>query len=261
MVNISHPTERLHTMREASAVLRVHPNTIRRWDKEGKIRVVRTERGHRRIPESEINRLLHQTPPIIAPTRPNATREEELSTFLNFVFSYHRDDWDLVRKAVIIRDNYACQECGSKELIEVHHKNGTSRNDPENLATLCQKCHEVHGRALPTPRVPEQRMMQEVREKPAVEEEKKPIPISPAEVEIPRHAILDALEPTGLTQRTAFGDLLSAAMMLGNFTFQDLATRAHCPEAVAITFCERMSACGYLKSENGVFKMDVKVIR
>jgi len=36
----------------------VHPNTLRKWDKQGKIRVVRTVGGRRRMPESEVERLI-----------------------------------------------------------------------------------------------------------------------------------------------------------------------------------------------------------
>ena len=38
-------------------MLGVTTKTIQRWDKEGKIRVVRTVGGRRRIPESEIKRI------------------------------------------------------------------------------------------------------------------------------------------------------------------------------------------------------------
>ena len=38
-------------------LLGLHPRTIQKWDKQGKIRVVRTPGGRRRIPESEIRRL------------------------------------------------------------------------------------------------------------------------------------------------------------------------------------------------------------
>lgn len=50
--------ERLLTLREACKILGIHPNTLRRWEKEGKIRVVRTPKGRRRIPESEVKRLM-----------------------------------------------------------------------------------------------------------------------------------------------------------------------------------------------------------
>jgi len=50
--------ERLLTLKETCKLLGIHPNTLRRWEKEGKIRVVRTPKGRRRIPESEVNRLM-----------------------------------------------------------------------------------------------------------------------------------------------------------------------------------------------------------
>ncbi|MEM2778978.1 MAG: helix-turn-helix domain-containing protein, partial [Candidatus Jordarchaeales archaeon] len=50
--------ERLLTLSEACEGLGVHPNTLRKWDKQGKIRVVRTVSGRRRIPESEVERLM-----------------------------------------------------------------------------------------------------------------------------------------------------------------------------------------------------------
>lgn len=50
--------EKLYTLKQASEILGVHPKTIQKWDREGKIKVVRTPGGRRRIPESEIKRLL-----------------------------------------------------------------------------------------------------------------------------------------------------------------------------------------------------------
>ena len=50
--------EKLYTVKQASEILGVHPETIQKWDREGKIRVVRTPGGRRRIPESEIKRIL-----------------------------------------------------------------------------------------------------------------------------------------------------------------------------------------------------------
>ncbi|MEM3512002.1 MAG: IS607 family transposase [Candidatus Jordarchaeales archaeon] len=50
--------ERLLTLSEACERLGVHPNTLRKWDRQGKIRVVRTVGGRRRIPESEVERLM-----------------------------------------------------------------------------------------------------------------------------------------------------------------------------------------------------------
>jgi excisionase family DNA binding protein len=51
-------SEKLLTLREACRRLGVHPNTLRKWDGEGKISVVRTVGGRRRIPESEVERLI-----------------------------------------------------------------------------------------------------------------------------------------------------------------------------------------------------------
>jgi len=49
--------EKLYTLKEACLLLGLHPRTIQKWDKQGKIRAVRTPGGRRRIPESEIRRL------------------------------------------------------------------------------------------------------------------------------------------------------------------------------------------------------------
>ncbi|HIP25156.1 MAG TPA: MerR family DNA-binding transcriptional regulator, partial [Archaeoglobus profundus] len=45
--------ERLYTMKETSKLLGVTVRTIQRWDKEGKIRCVRTVGGKRRVHENE----------------------------------------------------------------------------------------------------------------------------------------------------------------------------------------------------------------
>ena len=50
--------ERILTVKEAKRILGVTTLTIQRWDKAGKIIVVRTVGGTRRIPESEVRRLL-----------------------------------------------------------------------------------------------------------------------------------------------------------------------------------------------------------
>jgi putative resolvase len=49
--------ERLLTMKEARDLLGVKTRSIQEWDRQGKIRIVRTVGGRRRIPESEILRL------------------------------------------------------------------------------------------------------------------------------------------------------------------------------------------------------------
>jgi len=42
---------------------------------------------------------------------------------------------------VLIRDNYTCQICGSRENIIVHHKKGLKSNNLKDLITLCRICH------------------------------------------------------------------------------------------------------------------------
>lgn len=49
--------EKLYTMKEAKQMLGVQTKTIQRWDRENKIKVVRTPGGRRRIPESEVQRI------------------------------------------------------------------------------------------------------------------------------------------------------------------------------------------------------------
>ena len=46
---------------EAARRLDVHPNTLRRWEREGRLHIVRTPGGWRKVPESELRRLLGDT--------------------------------------------------------------------------------------------------------------------------------------------------------------------------------------------------------
>jgi excisionase family DNA binding protein len=50
------------TLREASALLGVHPATVRQWSDEGKLDTFRTPGGHRRFARTDIERLLHVQP-------------------------------------------------------------------------------------------------------------------------------------------------------------------------------------------------------
>ena len=50
--------EKLYTLRDACEILQIDPTTLRKWDREGKIRCVRLSNNFRRVPESEINRIL-----------------------------------------------------------------------------------------------------------------------------------------------------------------------------------------------------------
>jgi len=52
--------ERLLSPKEAGKLLGVSTKTIQRWDKKGLIKVIRTPTGRRRIPYSEIQRILKE---------------------------------------------------------------------------------------------------------------------------------------------------------------------------------------------------------
>lgn len=52
--------KQLLTMKEAKKMLGVSTRTIQRWDHDGKIKCIRTVGGRRRIPLSEVQRLLKE---------------------------------------------------------------------------------------------------------------------------------------------------------------------------------------------------------
>lgn len=59
------------------------------------------------------------------------------------------------REVVLERDGHKCVRCGSEEDLTVHHKDRSGRggeehnNDPENLETVCRRCHiEEHREEL-----------------------------------------------------------------------------------------------------------------
>jgi putative resolvase len=49
---------KLYTIRDACKILQLDPTTIRKWDREGKIKCIRLSNNFRRMSESEINRIL-----------------------------------------------------------------------------------------------------------------------------------------------------------------------------------------------------------
>ena len=50
--------DRLLLVNEVATMLRVHPDTVRRWDAEGRLRAIRTPGNQRRWWESEVRELL-----------------------------------------------------------------------------------------------------------------------------------------------------------------------------------------------------------
>ena len=53
--------------------------------------------------------------------------------------------WARLRKEILNRDGRKCVKCGSSKRLNVDHKvaigNDGSKNDKDNLQTLCHKCH------------------------------------------------------------------------------------------------------------------------
>lgn len=69
--------------------------------------------------------------------------------------SYWRSpDWQKIRVQILKRDNYTCQNCGKRggNELHVHHISRwleSHNNSPENLTTLCLKCHRKIEHNLP----------------------------------------------------------------------------------------------------------------
>lgn len=58
--------------------------------------------------------------------------------------------WLAVKRKVLLRDRFTCQDCGKKRLLQVHHLTyehlGKEMAHLEDLVTLCKPCHEArHG--------------------------------------------------------------------------------------------------------------------
>jgi len=86
--------ERLYTLKEAKKLLGVTTRTIQRWDKQGKIRVVRTVGGRRRIPESEIRRILglKEERIVVGYARvSSATQKDDLERQKQLLHNYAKD--------------------------------------------------------------------------------------------------------------------------------------------------------------------------
>ena len=86
-------------MKEASKLLGVTVRTIQRWDKEGKIRCVRTVGGKRRVPESEIKRILriHEERKVVGYARVSShTQKDDLERQIELIRRYAKErGWDV----------------------------------------------------------------------------------------------------------------------------------------------------------------------
>jgi 5-methylcytosine-specific restriction endonuclease McrA len=65
-------------------------------------------------------------------------------------------DYAMLRRGVLERDGWRCQECGSLRNLDVHHVRRRSAlgDDAEaNLITVCRDCHRMlHRSACPRTR-------------------------------------------------------------------------------------------------------------
>ena len=93
--------ERVYTMKEACELLGVHIKTLQKWDREGKIKCVRTIGGKRRVPESEIKQILgikdKEQRKIIGYVRVSSnTQKDDLERQMDMIKSYARDlNWNV----------------------------------------------------------------------------------------------------------------------------------------------------------------------
>ena len=95
--------ERLYTIKEAKKLLGVTTWTIQQWDRQGKIKCVRTVGGRRRIPESEIKRIL-------------GLKEERAVVGYARVSSATQKD-DLERQRQLIADYAKEKGCGEIQML------------------------------------------------------------------------------------------------------------------------------------------------
>jgi 5-methylcytosine-specific restriction endonuclease McrA len=62
-----------------------------------------------------------------------------------------KEEYEIIRKRVLERDGWRCQECGSTQNLHVHHMKPRSQlggDTMDNLITLCADCHgKCHGMA------------------------------------------------------------------------------------------------------------------
>ena len=66
---------------------------------------------------------------------------------------YKSDEWERVKKAILVRDKGLCQWCYKQGKLKsadvVHHivelkQDWSRRLDPSNLVSLCHECHNRH---------------------------------------------------------------------------------------------------------------------
>lgn len=74
----------------------------------------------------------------------NKTNKNQLKALKHAVYIMETSDW---RDAVLMRDKFSCQRCGSNQSLTVHHiipKEFKTEftNNVNNGITLCRECHD-----------------------------------------------------------------------------------------------------------------------
>lgn len=103
--------DRLIRMEEAARLLGIHPQTLRAWDVQGTIRVVRTPGGKRRVPESEIRRLQGER------AEGGQVRPPVWVIYARVSSHEQKARGDLARQVVHVRETMASQ--GARSPVEI----------------------------------------------------------------------------------------------------------------------------------------------
>jgi hypothetical protein len=52
--------------------------------------------------------------------------------------------WKKTREAILDRDRHSCTICRSEDFLAIHHwDHDPTNDDPDNLVTLCDRCHAL----------------------------------------------------------------------------------------------------------------------
>ncbi|WHY84384.1 IS607 family transposase [Neobacillus novalis] len=124
--------EKLFRMNEAAKILGVTVKTLQRWDHSGKVTFVRTPKGQRRLPESEINRLIGN----------DADKESEKNLVIYARVSSHeqKTKGDLQRQIDFIKRNI---DLNSYRQVTVIEDVGSGLNDKRKGLVKIMKLAEA----------------------------------------------------------------------------------------------------------------------
>ncbi len=119
-------------MNEAAKILGVTVKTLQRWDHSGKVTFVRTPKGQRRLPESEINRLIGN----------DADKESEKNLVIYARVSSHeqKTKGDLQRQIDFIKRNI---DLNSYRQVTVIEDVGSGLNDKRKGLVKIMKLAEA----------------------------------------------------------------------------------------------------------------------